>query len=135
MKALELVTESLEVLEDESGVFNDRLFSRFYDCAPGAEDLMAHMDDLMKGKMLEEVIRLLLADDFDSEAEYLDFELKNHETAYSVDHGMYRPLFDSFYETVKEFVKDGWRSEFDTAWQTRIDEVMSALDAHSPAAS
>ena len=58
MNALDLVNESLGLLEDETGEFNDMLYSKFYDSSPDAEALMSHMDELMKGKMLEEVIRL-----------------------------------------------------------------------------
>ncbi len=135
MSALELVNESLELLVDESGEFNDELFKRFYELSPDAEGLMSHMDELMKGKMLEEVIRLLLVDDLDAESEYLDFEMKNHRTAYSVEHEMYRPFFETFHSTVKDFSPEGWRSEFDQAWQARIDEIVSTLDTHDTEAA
>ena len=133
--ALDLVTESLECLSDTSIDINGAIFEKFYHSSPDSEQLMSHMDELTKGKMLEEVVRLLLAEDLGSEGEYLDFELKTHKWAYSVVHDTYRILFDAFLDAVREAAGGAWRSEYDSAWQSRIDELIAAFDEHAPESS
>ena len=129
---LDLVTESLECLSDTTVNVNDMIFEKFYHSSPESEQLMTHMDELTRGKMLEEVIRLLLVKDLASESEYLVFELKTHKWAYSVVHNMYRILFDALLEAVREAAGNAWRAEYDSAWQSRIDELVAAFDEHAP---
>ena len=45
---------------------------------------MDHIDHPVQGKMMEEVVRLLMVEDTSREDQYLTFEMKTHEEAYKV---------------------------------------------------
>jgi len=124
----ELIAESLELLGESDADIYGRVYEQFFRMNPGAEELMTHMDELTRGRMLEEVTRLLMVEDLGAESAYVTFEYNNHKTAYSVQSGMYRELFDAFAITVKEIVDDAWRPEFDEAWLSRANELEQAFD-------
>lgn len=125
----ELIAESLEYLADTDLDVYQRVFDAFYRESPAAENLMLHMDELTKGRMLEEVTRLLMSVDVELEAAYLDFELRNHEQAYGVERQMYRQLFNAFAAVVRDLAGDRWTPEYEQVWHSRIDELSSAMEA------
>lgn len=124
----ELIAESLELLIDSDTDLYGQVYQHFFRMNPDAETLMTHMDELTRGRMLEEVTRLLMVDDLTAESAYVAFEYNNHRTAYSVQGTMYRQLFDAFVIAVKGAVGDAWRPEFDEAWLMRAKELEQAFD-------
>jgi hemoglobin-like flavoprotein len=124
----ELIAESLELLGESDADIYGRVYEHFFRMNPEAEELMTHMDELTRGRMLEEVTRLLMVEDLGAESAYVTFEYNNHKTAYSVQSRMYRELFDAFAITVKEIVGGAWRPEFDEAWLSRAKELEQAFD-------
>lgn len=125
----QLIAESLEYLAETEADVYTLIFDEFFRTSPGAEELMLHMDELTKGRMLEEVTRLLMSADVELEAAYLDFELKNHEQAYSVQRHMYRQLFDAFAGVIRNLAGDRWTQDYEQAWSSRIEELSSAMEA------
>ncbi len=128
----DVIATSLEPLaEVEVDVFAE-VYHRFYEQNQAAASLMEHMDESAKGKMLEEVTRLMLVPDVDAESSYFDFELKNHKYAYSVELDMYPPLFAAFHESVRSILGDTWQPEYDAAWQAQIDALNASIESHFP---
>ena len=113
--------------ESDADIY-ERVYEHFFRVNPEAEELMTHMDELTRGRMLEEVTRLLMVEDLGAESAYVTFEYNNHKTAYSVQSRMYRELFDAFAITVKEIAGCAWRPEFDEAWLSRAKELEQAFD-------
>jgi hypothetical protein len=124
----ELIAESLELLSESDADIYGKVYEHFFRMNPGAEELMTHMDELTRGRMLEEVTRLLMVEDLGAESAYVTFEYNNHKSAYSVQSRMYRELFDAFAIAVKEIVGGAWRPEFDEAWMSRAKELERACD-------
>jgi hypothetical protein len=124
----DLIVESLELLSESDADIYGRVYEHFFRLNPSAEELMTHMDELTRGRMLEEVTRLLMVDDLGAESTYVAFEYNNHKTAYSVQNRMYRQLFDAVTIAVKEIVGGAWRPEFDEAWLSRATELEQVFD-------
>ncbi|MDC0069405.1 globin [Gammaproteobacteria bacterium] len=124
----DLIAESLEMLSESEADIYGRVYEHFFRINPDAEELMTHMDELTRGRMLEEVTRLLMVNDLGTESAYVEFEYNNHKAAYNVQSRMYRQLFDAFVIAVKESVGDAWRSEFEEAWMSRVKELEQAFD-------
>lgn len=124
----DLIAESLEMLSDSETDIYGRVYEHFFRMNPDAEGLMTHMDELTRGRMLEEVTRLFMVNDLGTESAYVAFEYNNHKTAYNVQSRMYRQLFDAFAIAVKEIIGDAWRSEFEEAWMSRVKELEQAFD-------
>jgi hypothetical protein len=93
---------------------------------------MIQIDHLVRGKMMEEIMRLLMSEDFAGEDEYLTFEMKTHEEAYSVIKSMYGSLLHSVWEILKEGLGDEWTDAFEAAWDNRIQALELAIEHHSP---
>jgi hemoglobin-like flavoprotein len=80
--------------------------------------------------MLQEVLRLFLAEDPATEQAYLHFETRTHR-GYGVEPAMYRHLFSSLRDTVREALGNGWNAEYAAAWAEREERLLRAIDAAS----
>lgn len=76
---------------------------------------------------MEEVFRLLMVENYQPETEYLNFEVKNHESAYKVEPNMYLKLLDSVRLAVKDSLAPDWSVEYEEAWQVRIGNLTNEL--------
>ena len=135
MSTQDSIMASLEIVAEKCGDINTAVYERYFQKSPGSEELMSHIDHLVRGKMMEEVMRLLMLEDTVAEDEYLSFEMKTHEQAYSVIQSMYTSLLTSVWEIVREGVAADWTKEFENAWQERIASLSEALQNHMPTAS
>jgi hypothetical protein len=132
MSVQDQIISSLEIAAEKCGDINAAVYERYFEKSPGAEELMVQIDHLVRGKMMEEIMRLLMTEDFSGEDEYLTFEMKTHEEAYSVIKSMYGSLLHSVWEILKEGLGDEWTDKFDDAWRQRIESLELALEQHSP---
>jgi hemoglobin-like flavoprotein len=132
MTTQDQIMASLEIVAENSGDINPAVYKRYFQMSPGSEALMAHIDDLVRGKMMEEVMRLLMLEDTCSEDEYLTFEMKTHAESYSVIKEMYKSILTAVWEVVREGLGDEWSDEFENAWRTRIESLLEAINNHIP---
>ncbi len=123
------IEKSLALLADSETDIYQRIYALFYGASDEARSLMEHMDELTKGRMLDEVTRLLMTEDVELEQTYLDFELKNHELAYNVSRPMYRQLFNAFADAVRETAGDSWTQSCEDAWRARVKFLSEALES------
>lgn len=114
------VLASFERTAEVAGDITAAVYRRFYARAPEAERLMQHVDPHMQGRMLEELLDLLMTPPEDLSADYLRFETGNHR-GYGVTADQYRPLLEAVRDTVREALGDGWDERCAEAWQRRID--------------
>lgn len=122
----EIIEASLERVADQLGDISDPVYARFYAASPAAEGLMSHLDPLARGKMMEEILRLLMTEDMSGESEYLDFETKTHREAYFVAETMYEPLMAAVLDTIREGDPE-WDDAVANAWQTRVGAVLEGF--------
>lgn len=123
----DLVTESLLLAAEQDIDITPLIYDRFFAYSPESHALMAHVDETALGKMMEEVFRLVMVEDYAPEAGYLTWEVNNHEVAYSVDPDMYEPLFRALIETIRESLGDRWSPEIEQAWLTRTAELQGQI--------
>jgi hypothetical protein len=120
---------SLEMAGEMAGDISPAIYQNYFARCPGSEALMAHIDELVRGKMLEEVFRLLMLDDYSNESGYLNFEMKNHRLAYSVEAPMYGNLLAAIKETVESSLGDAWTQDFEQAWKQRLESLLGEIDS------
>jgi len=123
------VCTSLELAAEIAGDISPAIYKNYFARCPGSEALMQHIDELVRGKMLEEVFRLLMLRDYADETGYLNFEMKNHKFAYSVEAQMYANLLTAVLETVRSSVGDAWTKRFEEAWQQRLASLQAEIDS------
>ena len=123
----DLVYQSFEIAAEQAGDITGSVYEKYFAACPGSEDLMAHIDEIVRGKMMSEVFRLLMVEDYLDEAVYLTWEVKNHEFAYSVEPQMYGNLFSAVLETMEESLGDAWNLEYEQAWIARIEKMTQEI--------
>jgi hypothetical protein len=119
----DLISTPFEMAAEIGGDLAPAIYANYFARCPGSQALMSHIDDIVRGKMLEEVYRLLMLSDYSGEQGYLNFEMKNHKLAYSVEAHMYGNLLAAILDTVRDAIGDQWQPSFEAAWQQRINDL------------
>jgi len=127
------ISDSLEQCAEQVGDITAPVYERFFAKCSDAEPLMGHSDDGMKGRMLAQVIELLLTDEHLGDDGYLRWEVDNHLLAYGVEVDMYPAFFEAVRDTVKASLADSWNVDQASAWATRIERLLQ--DVYTQAAA
>jgi hypothetical protein len=130
----DLVYASFEIAAERVGDIVEPVYARYFARDPDAAALMSHMDHLTLGRMLNEVVRLLMSEDFESDSGYLDFEVKNHQWAYRVHERMYGELLVAVRDTVAEAMGSDWSAACAAAWDERLRKLLGEIGRRSTGA-
>lgn len=123
----DLVYRSFERVAERAVDITPKVYQKFFARHPEAESLMGHIDQIVRGRMMDEVYRLLLADDFSEEQQYLNWEVTNHRTAYNVEFDMYPHLMEALVDAVKESMGDDWNADYEDAWAAKNELLMQEV--------
>lgn len=122
------ILSSFELAAEKSEDITDIIYEKYFASCPESEALMSHIDRGVRGKMIQEVIRLIMVEDYTHEAQYLNFEVKFHQGSYSVEQHMYGNLLNSLHAVIKELVASDWTEKFEDAWISRIELLSQELE-------
>lgn len=122
------VVASLEHVAETAGDVSREIFERFAARQPDSAALMGHMDEYMLGRMMQDVLVLLMTPPGNIDRHYLSFEVGSHR-AYGVTPKMFPPLLEAVRETLRAHLGERWSKNFEQAWQERIDEVTAAIES------
>ena len=129
------IHHSFELIADRVGDITPQVYEKYFSTCPDSEALLLHLDDVTRGKMMDEIYRLMMVDDYKQESDYLNWEVVNHEAAYSVEPHMYEGLFDALINVVSEALGSDFTPQVAEAWQQRTaalqKEILSRFTAHS----
>ena len=124
-----LIEATLEKVAVSDGDFDQRCFERFFQMSEEGKSLMAHMDHVHRGKMMAEIYRLLLAEKLEDEADYLNWEAKNHETAYFVPKHLYAMFMKAFQTLVADTLGGELSSAESDAFTARCNQIAQAIQS------
>jgi len=126
----ELIERALECAAEDDPKLNERIYKNFYDAMPDAQQLMSQVDEGVRGKMMAEIYRLLLADDVaTSDSDYLVFETKTHANSYFVRPEMYRLLSDVLLQTLRLSAARVWGPAVEAAVSRRLNSLARAINS------
>ena len=126
----ELIERALECAAADDPKLNERIYKNFYDAMPDAEQLMSHVDEGVRGKMMAEIYRLLLTKDVAaSDSEYLVFETKTHANSYFVRPEMYRVLSDVLLPTLRLSAARVWGPAVEASVSRRLNAMTTAINS------
>ena len=132
MTARDAVIESLERAAERAGDITPLVYERYFARCPDSAALMKLTDQHMRGRMIAEVLRLVMSDDVGNDRSYLRFETRTHET-YGVMPAMYPHLLEGLREAVRESLGGAWNDAYERAWNERLavlsTEIASAVGA------
>ncbi len=121
------ITLSLEQSAATGQDITDPVYEHFFAHCAAAIPLMGHSDQHMRGRMMEQVIELLLDDQLQGEGNYFRWEIENHLSAYNVEADMYEAFLDAVQHAVRESIADQWNPSMAQAWQKRIAALVSEV--------
>lgn len=124
----DLVYTSFEIVAESAGDIAPSVYEKYFARCPGSEALMTHIDNIVRGRMLDEVYRLLMLEGYTEEEGYLNFEVKNHKLAYSVQPHMYENLLIALKDVIEESLGAQWNDSFNKAWQSRITLLLTEIE-------
>lgn len=127
----DLVYQTFELAAERAGDVTPEVYRRYYERSPESERIMSHVDPYMQGRMMEEVLGLMMTPPSQLPGDYLTFETANH-ASYGVAHHLYRPLFEALRDTIREAVGEDWNADFGSAWAERIDGLVAHIEAAAP---
>lgn len=119
------VLASLELLEDD---ITRPVYERFARVCPQWAALMDHMDSYMLGRMMSDVLTLLMTPPEEIDRHYLTFEVDSHR-AYGVTPDMFPPLLEAVRETLQDSLGRRWTKAMDQAWGQRIAALAEEIDS------
>ncbi len=120
------IIESLELVAERAGDITAPTIAAYHERCPASAALMDHMDEHMLGRMMDQVLLLIMEDGEAELNNYLEFETANHE-AYGVEPHMYDNLFSAVVDTVKSVLGSSWTERFDAAWRARSESLLAAI--------
>ncbi len=117
----------MEQVAEQAGDITGEVFQHFFVQCRTSHALMDHMDKYMLGRMLDQVL-LLLMEPGDAELEsYLNFETKAHAT-YGVEQHMYETLMNSVRDVVRNDLNGDYDAEISAAFDERIEYLLQKID-------
>ena len=103
---------------------SQEVYERFSKEMPESNARIEHMDNNMKGRMLEQIFKLLLDE---TEEGYLDFETQMHKS-YGANVALYSALLLAIKETVRDVTGKSWSEEKEMAWNGVIEKIVNDIE-------
>lgn len=128
----DLILESLERAGERCDDLAPLVYRHHGKASPEDAALMSHMDDYMRGRMLTDMLTLIMTPPADIDDGYLTFEVDSHR-AYGVHPQMFRPMLEALREAVSDVLAADWNDAMARAWDSRIDAVLAEIDSHASA--
>lgn len=76
---------------------------------------------------MAEIYRLLLTPDLSTETDYLNWESKNHQTAYFVPKSLYPVFMDALIESISASLGADWTQTVAEAFQVQCDRIVQEI--------
>lgn len=125
------VVQSLELCAELDEDINDAVYKHFFAACPEAVPLMGHSDEHMRGRMMAQVLELLMENQNYQSGDYLDWEVENHVTSYAVEASMYSAFLPAVKSAVQEALGSQWHAEHENTWNERLIKMDEAIQQYS----
>ena len=122
------ILSAMELLAEKAGDVAPAIFQRYFERCQESRALMDHMDEHMLGRMMDQVLLLIMESGEEELASYLTFETANHRS-YGVEAHMYGSLLHSVQDVIAESLGDALTPGMANALKGRIDYLLGALTA------
>ncbi len=120
------ILQSFEIAAERAGDIAPAVYEAYFARCPESRELMRFLDIYMRGRMLDSLYELLMADEMSEQFRYLQFEATNHAT-YGVLPHMYQNLLAAVRDTVQEACGADWTRAMAAAWNSRLDVLLREI--------
>lgn len=125
------IIRALAVAAERVPDFYNQVIARYFELSPESKALMSHTDNHIQGRMMEQVVGLLMEADLESLDIYFAFEAANHH-GYGAEPKMYQHLFAACEQVVAAANADDWDQNTATQWQAQTERLLASLNKHLP---
>lgn len=124
----ETIIAAMEQVAERAGDITPRVFERYFARCGESQALMDHMDEHMLGRMMDQVLLLLMESGEEELESYLQFETSAHR-AYGVQQHMYQSLLVAVREVIVDSLGESFTPEMDAAFRSRMDFLLREIEA------
>lgn len=122
------IITAMELAAEAAGDITGAVFDRYFARCSDSRALMEHMDEHMLGRMMEQVILLLMESGEEELESYIEFETASHR-AYGVKPHMYESLMLAVQDVISQALGDAFTEDMALALQSRIDFLLREITA------
>jgi hypothetical protein len=122
------ILAAMELVAEKAGDVAPAIFGRYFERCRESRELMEHMDEHMLGRMMDQVLLLIMDPGEEELASYIVFETASHR-AYGVQSHMYESLMYSVRDVIADVLGDALTSDMSRALKTRIDYLLGEITA------
>ncbi len=129
-ESLQPLVDSLAVAAESASDIYELVFARYFELCPDSRELLEHTDDLIRGRMMEQVMSLLMDEDLQNLELYFKFEVANHE-GYGALLPMYGHLFCACKDVTQSYSSSAWTEQTNSVWDAQISLLLELIEKHS----
>ncbi len=122
------ILAAMEQVAEKAGDITPAIFARYFERCEDSKALMDHMDEHMLGRMMDQVLLLIMEPGEEELSSYIEFETASHRS-YGVEPYMYERLMRSVQEVIAGELDDGFTADMAEAFQGRIDYLLKEITA------
>lgn len=122
------ILAAMELVAEKAGDISPAIFARYFERCGESKALMEHMDEYMLGRMMDQVLLLLMESGEEELASYITFETASHRS-YGVQPHMYESLMCSVQDVIGSELGDAFTEDMRNAFQGRIDYLLRAISS------
>lgn len=122
------IIAAMELVAEKAGDVSPAIFKRYFERCEDSRSLMEHMDEHMLGRMMDQVLLLLMESGEEELDSYIEFETASHRS-YGVKPYMYESLMLAVQDVLKQSLGSEFTSQMADALQSRIDDLLGAISA------
>jgi hypothetical protein len=122
------ILTAMEQVAEQAGDIAPAIFARYFERCGESKALMDHMDEHMLGRMMDQVLLLIMEPGEEELASYIEFETASHKS-YGVQPHMYESLMHSVEDVIAEKLADGFTPDMASAFKGRIDYLLQEISA------
>ena len=122
------IIAAMELVAEKAGDISPAIFKRYFERCEDSKALMEHMDEHMLGRMMDQVLLLLMESGEEELTSYIDFETSSHRS-YGVKPYMYERLMLAVQDIMVQSLGSDFSPAMAEAFQSRIDDLLGAIAA------
>jgi len=122
------ILAAMERVAEKSGDITPAIFERYFERCRESKALMDHMDEHMLGRMMDQVLLLIMEPGEEELASYISFETASHRS-YGVQAHMYESLMRSVQDVLAEALGEELTPRMSGALKSRIDYLLTEISA------
>jgi hypothetical protein len=122
----EAVQQSLEAAAERCDDLSVPVYERFFEAHPAASQMMKHVDERVRGRMLNDVLELLMVPAAEDDRPLIAFEVASHR-GYGVPEALYVPFLTAIRDTVRALAPEIVGPRVEAGWNRRIDQLLGVI--------